>query len=196
MRAEAGAFQPQLEEIGVVAGRLSLPKRERVEQREHERNQRGNRSAKERPAECAEEQEQRQHRRERPAGNEPEEIPLQSPRLAGGVVRAIRLGEAQLVFRDAGVHLLECADIHSRAVEAEGGEERLHDHRRPGDDEATDDGQLPGVGVAAANGEPSTDDTNGAEDEADEHDDSHRFARAFGETAGGLSKDGRELICE
>ena len=39
-RAEAGAFQPELEKVGVVAGRFALAKRERVEQRQTERDQR------------------------------------------------------------------------------------------------------------------------------------------------------------
>ena len=98
LRSEARAFQPQLEEIDVVTGRFALAQRERVEQRQHERDQRGNRGVEQAPAPYTEEQKQRQHRGERSAGHEPEEIAFQSPGLAGGVVRAVRFGEAQLVI--------------------------------------------------------------------------------------------------
>jgi hypothetical protein len=74
------------------------------------------------------------------------------------------------------------------------GEECFHDHWCSRDDEASDYRQLARIGVATANGEASTHDTNRAEDEADEHDDAHRFARAFGEAAGGLSENESELV--
>ena len=98
MRTEARAFQPQLEEIGVVAGRFALAQSERVEQRKHERDQRWNRSVQQAPAPNTEKQKQRHNRGERSTGYEPEEIAFQSPRLAGRVVGAVRFGEPQLVI--------------------------------------------------------------------------------------------------
>ena len=46
----------------------------------------------------AEEQKQRYYLHERSADNKPEQIAFQSPGFAGGVVRAVRLSKAQLVF--------------------------------------------------------------------------------------------------
>ena len=91
---------------------------------------------------------------------------------------------------------MERAHVHGGTVEAERGEERFHDNRRARDDEPADDRQLAGIGITAPDGETSTDHADGAEDEPDEHDDAHCFARAFSETAGGLSEDGSELVCE
>lgn len=92
---------------------------------------------------------------------------------------------------------LEGANVDSRAVDAERGEERFHDDWRASDDQAADDRQLASISVAAANGEAAADHANGAEDKPNQHDDAHRFARALGEAAAGsLSEDGKELFCE
>jgi hypothetical protein len=85
---------------------------------------------------------------------------------------------------------LERAEIHGRTAETEGRKERLHDDRCAGDDKTTDDRKFSGVGVPAPDGKPATDNANGAEDEADEHDDPHRFAGPFGKPTGGLREDG------
>ena len=46
--------------------------------------------------------------------------------------------------------------------------------------------------IAAPDGEAAADNANGAEDKSDEHDDAHRFARAFGKAARSLGEDRRE----
>src|SRR4051794_35458732 len=105
-RTKARTLQPQFKKIGVVAGGSSLPEREGVEQRECDGHGCREQRADKVPAPYAEEEEEREHRRECPADEIPKEVSLQSPRLAGGIVRAIRFREAQLVFR-VGVHLLK-----------------------------------------------------------------------------------------
>ena len=85
------------------------------------------------------------------------------------------------------------ADIHGGTAEAKGGKERFHDYRGAGDDETADDGKLPSVGVTAPNGEAAADDADSPEDEAEEHYDTHRAARALGEPSGGLGEDRNEL---
>src|SRR4051812_11333144 len=97
----------------------------------------------------------------------------------------------------ASMNLLEGANVHSGAAQAEGGEERFHDDRRSGDDEAADDRELAGVGIAAPDGETAADNRDGSENEADEHDNAHGFAGPFGQAAsGGLCEDAREVGCE
>lgn len=88
------------------------------------------------------------------------------------------------------------ADIYGRAVQTECGEEGLHDYRRCGNDQPADNGKLPGIGVTAPDGETTANNANGAEDKPDEHDDSHRLARALGEAATGLSEDGDKVMSE
>ena len=61
-----------------------------------------------------------------------------------------------------------------------------------GDDKTTNDRELTRIGVTTPDGDAAADNADGAEDETDEHDDAHRFACAFGETARGLGEDGRE----
>ena len=85
--------------------------------------------------------------------------------------------------------------VHRRPVKTERGEERFHDHRRAGDDEAADDRQLAGIGITASDRETAADDTDRAEDKPDEHHDTHRFAGAFGETAS-LREQRKEVIGE
>ena len=81
LRSEARAFQPQLEEIGVVAGRFALAQSERVEKRKHKRDQRRDRGVQEAPAPNTEKQKQRHNSGERSTGHKPDEITFQSPRL-------------------------------------------------------------------------------------------------------------------
>jgi hypothetical protein len=92
---------------------------------------------------------------------------------------------------------LKRANVNGRTVDAEGSEERFHDHRGASDDEAADDGQLAGVRVTPSDGESAPNDAYGAEDKSDEHYDPHRFARALSEpAAASLGEDGKELFRE
>jgi hypothetical protein len=92
---------------------------------------------------------------------------------------------------------LEGANVDSRTVDAERGEERFHNDWRASDDQAADDRQLASISVAPANGEAAADHANRAKDKTDQHDDAHRLARALGEAAtGSLSEDGKELFRE
>ena len=89
--------------------------------------------------------------------------------------------------------LLKCANVNGRAVDAEGSEERLHDDRRARNNEAADDRQFTSIGVAAPDGETAANDADRTEDEADEHDNAHRFACALRQAASGLGEYGSEL---
>jgi hypothetical protein len=92
---------------------------------------------------------------------------------------------------------LKRSHVNGRTVDAEGSEERFHDHRGASDDEAADDGQLAGVRVTPSDGESATHDAYSAEDKSDEHYNPHRLARALREpTAGSLSQDWKELFRE
>ena len=75
-----------------------MAERKRVDQRQQEWKQRGNRGVEQAPAPYTEKQNQRQNCGERTAGHEPEEIAFESPCLAGRVVGAVRFGEPQLVI--------------------------------------------------------------------------------------------------
>src|SRR5574338_922877 len=94
-RTKAAIFQPQFEKIDVVTGRFALAKGEDIKRRDSRRHERRDERAEQRPMRNAEKQQEQDHGRERSAGDEPEEIAFQSPRLAGGVVRAVRFREAQ-----------------------------------------------------------------------------------------------------
>ena len=77
-----------------------MAKSKDVKQRQTDRYQRRHERAEKRPAQHAEEQEKDHDGREPSAGHEPEEVALQAPCFAGGVVRAVRFRKAQLVCRN------------------------------------------------------------------------------------------------
>jgi len=91
---------------------------------------------------------QRHDRSEAAAGHVPEQVPFKPPRAAFGVVGAVGLGKSQCLV----VHW----NVPTSAVEdprPKRHEQRLHDHRRAGNDETADDGEFPGISVATANRE-------------------------------------------
>src|ERR1017187_140865 len=93
---------------------------------------------------------------------------------------------------------LERAHVNGGSADAERDEQCLHDHGRTGDDEAADDGEFPGIGVATADRKAATNDTDCSEEEPNEHDDAQCATRALreGGAAASLRQNGCESNCE
>src|SRR5260221_2500979 len=107
LRRESGAAEPEFKEIAVVAGRLSLPEAEDVEEHDSEWRDRRQCRRRERPEQHAEEHEQDDHRGEDSAGQILKETAFQPPCLSGGVLGAVRFREAQLVHWNAPTSTVE-----------------------------------------------------------------------------------------
>src|SRR5450432_2406542 len=97
IRREARAVGPIVQKVDVVGRRLALAKAEHVNECYGERHACCREGTAEADAHRAEQKQQRDHEREDAAHDIPEQIAVESPGAPGGIVRAVRLRESQLV---------------------------------------------------------------------------------------------------
>ena len=186
IRTEARAVQPVVKTVHVVTGGLALTKQEDVNDAQRQRHCRQQSRNGEAHFQRAEAEEQHHYKGERAARHEPKQIAVQTPCPSLRIISAVRVGKSKIAF---GAHFsfwhlanwvkaspcsLEAPHINGGTADAESGEQRFHDDGRTRDDESADDGKLPGVGVAAPDGEAAADDAERSEEKPDEHHDAQR----------------------
>src|SRR6266480_2086318 len=97
IRSKPGAFEPQVQIVGVVGGRLALAKTKDIDQRQQERQCGDQKRDGEAHLQRAEQEQEKHHEGERAAGNEPEQVSFQAPCPALGIVGAVRFRESKSV---------------------------------------------------------------------------------------------------
>src|SRR5436309_671017 len=97
IRSEPGAFEPEVQIVDVVGGRLALAKAKDIDQRQQERQCGYHERDGEAHLQCAEQEQEKHHEGERAAGNEPEQVAFQAPCPALGIVGAVRFRESKFV---------------------------------------------------------------------------------------------------
>src|SRR5665213_1258404 len=168
IRGEAGAFQPIVEAVNVVARWFSLTKHEDVNEAERQRHRRQNQRSENAHFQCAEAQQQNHHEGEPAADNEPEQFALQPPRAAFGIVGTVRFRESDSVFHwkvPTSMVELPMPKAVNNAFTMTGAPAMM----RPPIMES-----FPVSASPRRMANPPPNDTDGSEDESDEHHDAQR----------------------